>query len=684
MMLHQQQQLFSRNIAAAVRHSTPIGRFLRSAVGSGDNIEIEKNKPRSRDNRGSDGQSNSIRRSVRLGGGNNENNPRIRPPSEIETNSRASFSGANLRRLEGTFSRGNSQHHVQHGRSSNSVPRNSNISRSLPKHDNRKSNYTPENAENKQLYQNIIKCKTINDTVKVAHDHLDILSSRTTAAVWKHLSSLLSSKPHHNSSQTIIDKEQLKKQLGTLLRHTSDQIAAHNPTVLANTAHALASIVKTALVATNNNKKHNGVNQLFHNLLINDNVSIWDKLQHRYLQMEESFAARQIATVAWSFATILEPITSNNNNNALNVAPFFGAAHRAFQSNRDEFSTKHMANLAWSCMTCRHNMPELFNDLSDEFISQRLDDETIADSEESIDAVTLCQLASSFAKARHNDVRLFEAIARAVLPILPDFNGRQLANLIQPFAFAKIVPKLGDDGRTLFDEVAKVTILQVKSLAPQNMANILWAYATTEQSNPALFSAIAYEATPRLKEFSSKQLANLAWALSKYPPQSKDIIFDRIASEVVNRGMESFTNQGLTMIAHSFATVGHTSHDVFWNTVEEAATKRAFEFGYLECVQMAWSFATIERPSDELFRRIERVAISNIRAFNSQGLSNLSWAFSVLGYDSLPMFQAIAESSIRKMNEFKPAEKAMLVLSFSRIWWSLIPKLTRVSAIRRC
>mmetsp|Transcript_29229 Transcript_29229/g.58804 ORF Transcript_29229/g.58804 Transcript_29229/m.58804 type:complete len:1061 (+) Transcript_29229:47-3229(+) len=666
MMLHQ-SQLLSRNITTAARQSTLISRFLCSAIGSrGGDTEIDKkNKPRAR----SDYYYNVIRPARSSGGGGGkESHNRLRPPGNVlEKKSNSSFQDGNLRRLD-TFSRGGNiirgQH--QHGSRSDIFPRNSNTQKSPPiKYNNFKSNYTPETAENKQLYQSIIKCKTIKDTVAVAHDHLDKLSPKTTAAVWKHISLLLS-KPHHNNSNAHVIDEQLKKQLDVLLSHTSNQIAAHNPTVLANTAHALASIVKTTTLATNN-KKHNGsINQLFHNLLLNDHVTIWNKLQHRYIETEESFGARQIVTLAWSFATVLEPITRNNNHNSslLNVAPFFSAAYRTFQSKSEDFSTKHLVNLAWSCMTCKHSMPALFNELSDEFISRRLD----PNEAEYLDAVTLCQLASSFAKARHNDARLFQAIAQAVLPILHDFNGRHLANLIQPFAFAKIVPELGDDGRILFDEVAKISIFQVKSLAPQNMANILWAYATTEQSHPALFDAIAQEAAPRLKEFSPKQLANLAWALSKYPPpQSKDHIFDRIASEVVHRGLESFTNQGLTMIAHSFATVGHTSHDEFWSTVEGAAADRAPQFGHLECVQMAWSFATIDRPSDELFCRIERVAISNTRAFNSQGLSNLSWAFSTLGYDSLPIFQAIADSSMRKMNEFKPTEKAMLVLSFSRI-----------------
>ena len=656
-MLHQQQRL-SRNITTAAWQNTSIGRLLCSAAaGSRGDAEIDKNKPRARSD-----LSHIIRRPAHLDGDKGRNN-RLRPLNDVEKNSRSSsFSGGHLPRINSIG--GNRTRRQQHGSRSDIFPHDLNASKPSIRYNNFKSNDRPETAENKRLYQKIINCDTIEDTVAVANDHLDKLSPRTTAAVWKHLSSLLG-KPHHLKKNAITLDDQMQKQLEVLLSHTSNQISEHNPAVLANTAQALASIVKTTTLTTKT-KKHNGsIHQLFYNLLIKENANVWNKIQHRYLQMEESFSARQIATMAWSFATVLEPITRNNHNSSLlNVAPFFSAAYRSFKSKRESFSTKHLTNLAWSCMTCRHRMPELFDELADEFILRSLD----PNEAKNFDAVTLCQLASSFAKARHNDARLFGAIAKSVLPILHDFSGRHLANLVQPFAFAKIMPKLGDDGHILFDEVAKVAILRVNSLAPQNMSNILWAYATTEQSHPELFNAIAQEAAPRLKEFSPKQLANLAWALSKYPPPKvQDYIFDRIATEVVDRGLESFTNQGLTMIAHSFATVGHSSHDEFWDTVESAAVERASQFGHLECSQMAWSFATIGRPSNELFRRIERVAISNIRAFNSQGLSNLAWAFSMLEHDSLPMFEAIANSSMEKIREFKPAEKAMLVLSFSRL-----------------
>ena len=635
------QQLYGRIITAA-SHRPQISRILCGTVGSQGEINNGKNNKPHAENDGG----HNFRRAAHLSGGE-ESRHRIRSTDiVIRPNSNSSFKDDNLHKLQDTFNRrGNEQF----------------------KYKSYKSNKTTGNTANKQLYHKLIKCKTIEDTLALVHDHIDITSPRTTAAVWKHLSLLLSKHHPHKKSLHVEDK-QMRDQFHSLVAHTWKQIDRCNPVVLTNITHALASIIKTTLLQSTNKKQTDHSTQLFQDLLIDNNTGIWHKILDRYLKMEESFGARQVATMAWSFATVLEPIRRSENIPppfAFNIAPFFNSSHRTLQLKRNEFTTKHISNLAWSCMTCRHRMPEFFNSLADEFISRTGNNTNEA---EISDAVTLCQLANSFAKARHNDEKLFRAIAREVLSLLQDFNGRQLANLIQPFAFAKVVPKLGEDGRVLFDEVAKVATHRAKSLDPQNMANILWAYATTEQSHPELFNAIAQEAAPRLKEFSSKQLANLAWALSKNPPtKSKSDIFDRIGSEVVRRGLDSFTNQGLTMLAHSFATVGHTSHNEFWDVIEDTAIGRAFQFGHLECVQTAWAFATIERPSAELFRRIERCATLNIKAFNSQGLSNLSWAFSVLGHDSLPLFKAIADSSMRKINEFKPKERAMIVLSFSRI-----------------
>ena len=185
---------------------------------------------------------------------------------------------------------------------------------------------------------------------------------------------------------------------------------------------------------------------------------------------------------------------------------------------------------------------------------------------------------------------------------------------------------------------------KASGFAPQHVANTLWAYAKVDHASPALFDALGRGAMPRLGDFSVQLIANLAWALSKQPPPCSDDIFDGIAEAVTLRGsLESFPSQGLAMLALSFATVGHVANADFWDSVERAATPRAPELHPLECSQIAWSFGTVGRPVDDLFRGIESTVMLKLNHIKPRGLSNIAWAFSTLGYDSPALFGAVAQ-----------------------------------------
>ncbi|KAL3763338.1 hypothetical protein ACHAW5_011005 [Stephanodiscus triporus] len=352
-----------------------------------------------------------------------------------------------------------------------------------------------------------------------------------------------------------------------------------------------------------------------------------------------------------------------------------------------------MGNLAWSCATCRcadDDAIPLMRDFSNEFVRRRGEErrprgagsssgEVVSivgcndkSDVDSLDPMTLCQWAISYAKAGHKDEELFLAISAAAIPMLGRFNSRHFSNLLYAFALAGHTPTKGGCGlssptSSLFDEIAASIIHQIPTFSSQHMANTLWAYAKVNHASPELFDAIAREAIPRMREFSAQQLANVAWAFSKFhPPTTSDSVFDRVAEEVVVRGFDSFTMQGLAMLAHSYASVGHVKRGDFWDAIDRAATTRRTELGAIESSQIAWSFATIGRPSDDLFRGIEVFVLSNANRIKPQGLSNLAWAFAMLGYDSPEFFRAIAEESLRRLDEFTPEDEVMLVLAYSR------------------
>jgi hypothetical protein len=233
-----------------------------------------------------------------------------------------------------------------------------------------------------------------------------------------------------------------------------------------------------------------------------------------------------------------------------------------------EFTSKHMGNLAWLYATCRcadDDAIPLMRDYSNEFVRRRREERRPRGAEsssgevvsivgcddekdfDSLDPMTLCQWANSYAKAGHKDEELFLGISAAAIPMPGRFDSRHFSDLAYAFALAgHTSTKRGcgssSPSSSLFDEIAASVIHQILTFSSQHMANTLWA-------SPGLFDAIAREAIPRMREFLEQQLANVAWAFSKFhPPPTSNLVFDRVAEEVVARGIDSFTMQGVAML----------------------------------------------------------------------------------------------------------------------------------------
>ncbi len=557
-----------------------------------------------------------------------------------------------------------------------------------------------------------------------------------------------------NSTSTTADhqsrqEKELDHRLATILSHTIiHAIPQYRPGQLSNIAFAMASIVKDIGSSKysitgrhwngNNNMQDMDHIIILHNQLVkSSNATLfWDMTQQQVLSTHmDNFRPKWLVSIAWSLATISDAMrshhnnynhrhrysrdrsggTSNRNPTTLNVTPFFHALHETLRERRTEFSSKHLGNLAWSTMTCRvANSTSILHDLADEFISRwkksssnnegkeggKKADGPHSGDEDSIDPMTLCQWASSYAKAGHKNEELFRTIASTAIPMLTakEFDMRYLANLAYAFALADVSPptpsslsspKMKNDSgcgespalpsylTSLFDTIAVASMEKLPSFTTQNFANMVWAYAKVGHSSPTLFDGIAREAMPRLMHFSPQELANLAWAFSKFhherqPETSSSsspssVIFNRIAEEVSTRGLKSFALQGVAMLAHSFATVGQSKNTSVWDAFDEAILTRQRELGYLECSHIARSYAMIGRRSDDVFRSIEVAVLSNLQQFKPSGLSTLAWAYATLGYDVPDLYSAISAKSLQCLDEFNRVDEVLLVLALSRI-----------------
>ena len=103
----------------------------------------------------------------------------------------------------------------------------------------------------------------------------------------------------------------------------------------------------------------------------------------------------------------------------------------------------------------------------------------------------------------------------------------------------------------------------IRDFNGQSISNTTWAFATAGHASPALFDAVAAEATKRgLREFNPQALANTAWAFATAGHASPALL-DAVAAEATKRGLREFTPQALANTAWAFATADHPAQKLF-------------------------------------------------------------------------------------------------------------------------
>ena len=77
------------------------------------------------------------------------------------------------------------------------------------------------------------------------------------------------------------------------------------------------------------------------------------------------------------------------------------------------------------------------------------------------------------------------------------------------FAAAGQISTTGHTSSELFDAIAEVATVQLRSILPRDLANTVWAFAKAIHASPVVFEAMAEVTRPRSKDFSSQDLAKI-------------------------------------------------------------------------------------------------------------------------------------------------------------------------------
>lgn len=363
---------------------------------------------------------------------------------------------------------------------------------------------------------------------------------------------------------------------------------------------------------------------------------LWQGLGVASLPLMRDFTAQALANTAWAFA-----------RSRGSTQEMFDAIAAEALPRLDEFKPQELASLAWAFATIRAARRGSASRLgSAAAVELELLDAIAlraAARRAEFMAQGLANIAWAFAAAGHPSVDLFHAIAAEAEPRLGEFKPQELANIAWAFTKAGVqspeffsslaeraTARLSDFTPKSLESSAwlkgRVYANRLGEFAPQGLANTAWAFAAAGHAAPALFDALANEATPRLAEFKSQELCNLAWAFATADHPSPTL-FDAMASRATVLMGELFTAQGLA------------------NT--------------------AWAFAAVGRPAPVLFDRIAAEAVPRLREFKPQELANLVWAFATAGVSAPDLFEAAAAQSACQLNSFKPQELANVAWAFT-------------------
>ena len=111
---------------------------------------------------------------------------------------------------------------------------------------------------------------------------------------------------------------------------------------------------------------------------------------------------------------------------------------------------------------------------------------------------------------------VFSFLARTAVPILHQFEPRQISNLAYTYALLYYAPTL-KDGSNLFDHIAEKSIPKLEKFNQQDLSNMVWAFEKVKSPHPKLFKKVADHIVTRqhLNDFIPQNLSNTIYAYAK-------------------------------------------------------------------------------------------------------------------------------------------------------------------------
>lgn len=254
---------------------------------------------------------------------------------------------------------------------------------------------------------------------------------------------------------------------------------------------------------------------------------------------------------------------------------------------------------------------------------------------------------------------LLDILALAAATRLYELKPQEISNIVWAYATAN------HPAPRLFDAVAKVAAARAADFNPQETSNIVWAYATAGCRAPSLFDELSGASLSVIGDFNPQNLANSCWAYAKCE-HAAPRLFDAIAIATIEK-LNDLNEQNLANVAWAFATANHAAPDLF-NALAEAASSEA-RVGKLkpqELANMAWAFTTACHRPPRLYEALaETAAVRGVRDFKPQAVANTAWAYAFAGHSAPSLYDSLAQVGASQADQFRPRSMANTLWAYA-------------------
>jgi hypothetical protein len=232
------------------------------------------------------------------------------------------------------------------------------------------------------------------------------------------------------------------------------------------------------------------------------------------------------------------------------------------------------------------------------------------------------------------------------------FTPQNVSNVVWAFA------KLGYFNADLFKAASWRGLETMHAFTPQSVANFLWAYATIDKPpEPAFLRAAVAHSLGQLDQWAPQNLSNVAWALACLKKSHEAVIEGALASllpsvvgEVTRRLLDPekekiFSRQHLANYIWALATAEYDPGEVALRAAAESLRTRLSLCIPQELTNACSGFAKLKYYDGSLMEDFAAEAVSRIDEFEAQNLAQMVWAFAKMNYYHTDLMAAVAAAT---------------------------------------